>query len=222
MFKYLLFRGLEVTFKIFTESKTPLPCDVQPLLESINIQTRAIWDNLDILPAIPEVKCKELSSPLFDLDDPKDESLLQTMTPEILEVVDKIFSKHYGNKESMLLIGRTDNQAYQVQHQYASEVAKLLGHISSEHKSRAMIYLGPVFGRSSMPLLCPSSIRWLWRLCRSSYYTKQISLVSQTQLITKLPSTDSRCSSTGGWSLLLMYRRPTPWAVATSRPSTAS
>ena len=207
MFKHLLFRGIQDTFKIFTDSCTPPPSQILPLVYAINAQAQPIWLNSSIIPSVRESRCEELFRPVLDLNGPKKEDSFEEMTPEILEHVNKIFMKHYGSSDAMLLMGRTDKEAYSVQTEYASEIADLLGFISHRHKSRAIIYLGPIYGRSSILLLCESSVTWLWKLCQSKYYAKQISLVSCAHLPPKLPPADPQCSSTGGSNPLPAFQR---------------
>ena len=114
-----------------------------------------------------------------------------------------IFRKHYGEHATLMLIGRTDGSACKVRDLYVGDVATLLGPLGPWYESRAIARLNRPSGGGSLPFLCVSSVCGIWQVCQSTFYTRQLSLVSFF-FSSALPATpaESRQSFTGGSSRL--------------------
>ena len=108
---------------------------------------------------------------------PRDD--LTRFPASIEKELNAIFHQHYDAPEKYLLFGCTGDEAYDIQDKYALSMVALLRTIDVWYVSKAHLCLRKMYGRGApLPLLCRSSIEAMWKVCKSSYYRRQISLVS--------------------------------------------
>lgn len=183
MFKSLLFKGMQDIFKIFNDLDVPwLPVVLQRLSDA-NARAGPIWQDQRLLFEDRQSKCTAILLPVLSLINPRAGTVFAVVPSCIEHGLCGIFTEFYGTPERLLLIGKTTEEAYEVQDRYAHAVAKLLERVGSKHRSRAILCLAKAYGASSMPLLCSSSLAALWELCKSRPYRRVISLVSSLPLI---------------------------------------
>jgi hypothetical protein len=195
MFLYLLYRAMEDVLIIFNSAPAPSPQVIEDLLRKANVKARPLWSHLGTPFLTRQIQCREILDPVVRMNlfgDGNPQAVPRSVTGEL----NTIFRKHYASGNSVhsagltaevLLIGRTDDRAYEVQDNYAIDVAILLGTVDPKFESRALTRLGKVYGRGSLPLLCMSSVAAMWELCRSTFYKRQISLVSSPRPTSQLP-----------------------------------
>ena len=175
MFKYLLFRGIQDIRYIFSDHEVVLPEEIKAQLTRANDCVRQIWEDEDAGFQEKMVGCASLVSRVIERNAPQDMEEFVGVPTELLGSLARIFRKTYRS-EKLLLIGRSDTHAYEVQEQYASKVAEQLKGSRRLH-SRAITRLGKAYGLTSMPLLCIASVAGLWQLCCSPFYQRVLSLV---------------------------------------------
>ena len=179
MFMNLLFRGMYDIFAIFNENEEAPASEVQSKLSEANDKAKRVWNDKEKSFLLRKTECGQIMRGILKSN--KDcEDAVSTGVPQLVgERLSHIFTKHYG-QANLMLIGRTTEEAYTVQDRYASEVVRLLWEETKDDrcKSRAVVRLQTVYGASSMPLLCTSSVSAMWQLCTSSFYKKQLFLVS--------------------------------------------
>lgn len=198
MFKHLLYRGIADIVCIFDGADPALS------VESLQKRLRDANDELEGILCDPtkpfEVQlreCRGIINPVVRTAIPE-ASGFSGIPREAVERLDEIFSRWYQAK-GLLLIGGTCDESYRIQESYASDIVELLEQINGGYASRALALLGKLYGRTSMPLLCESSIAALWDTCRSSFYRRQLSLVSSVKPGPD-PLSDPSPSSTNGYS----------------------
>ena len=220
MFSYLLYRGLRDIWSIFNTAGAISPAEILQRLEEANTEAVKVWSDED-RPFVTRLEtCKTIIDPVANLILPSTSVTFNPIPEKVAGGLDTIFAKHY-NPGNYLLIGRTEHEAQEAQRRYAQEVAILLGLEYKPYETRALFYLGRVYGCTSIPLLSLGSVLAMWDLCRSPFYRRQLSLVSIVSLCI-IHSIDARFSCTSGSS-----RSQSLWGhevsvVTMSRPSTDS
>jgi hypothetical protein len=177
MFKHLINRGIGDIFVIFKKSTSDSMPEVRASLARANKAAAPVWNDSQRSFGDRRAKCEAIWKPVSDgiLSAPRNTA--GAMPSKIVWYIDEIFNKYY-HSENYHLIGRADEESYGVQEQYANEVSARLASIKNEYGARALVCLGKAYGRSSIPLLSESSVGALWDLCCTSYYQKQLSVVS--------------------------------------------
>lgn len=177
MLKYLLYHGIKGILTVFSDSYAEDPSSIQNLLDEANSEAALVWMDRETPFLVRQERCRKILSPVLKLNKP--EGVGFTRPPKsVTDGLSRIFNRVYTASDELLLIGRTDEQAYKAQDEYAVEVGALLEPMGPQYKSRAITTLQRVYGQGSLPLLCISSVSGIWQLCRSTFYKRQISLVS--------------------------------------------
>lgn len=181
MFRNLLLRGMEDVLFIFNDAKAKPVQEVRFSLTLANSEAEKSWNNATKSFLLRKSECGKIISGVLQMNQiPK--SATSTPVPQpVGEQLASLFNKHYWGK-NLFLIGRTTEEAYKLQDRYGEDVVELLATVSVDYQSRAITRLQTVYGVSSMPLLCTSSVSATWELCQSPFYKKQISLVSSLLL----------------------------------------
>ena len=184
MLKYLLFGMVEDILLVFNGGKTEGIPRIRRLLEEANARARPVWKDEAVPFATRREGCRKILRPVLKLNG-KEAGTFREVPAIVVEELGNIFRRHYGHAKpgALLLIGGTDDRAYQVQDEYADAIAELLGLVDERYESRAITQLKKAYGRGSLPLLCIPSAAGLWELCKSSLYKKQISLVRLPRLL---------------------------------------
>ena len=175
MFKYLLFRGIQDIRYVFSNHDAVSPEEIKAQLERANECVCHIWEDEEATFREKMAECASVVSRVIERNAPQDMEEFVGVPAELLESLARIFRETYRG-ENLLLVGRSDTRAYEVQEQYASEVAEQLQWSRPLH-SRAITRLGKAYGLTSMPLLCIASVAGLWQLCCSPFYQRVLSLV---------------------------------------------
>lgn len=223
MFKYLLLRGLQDIFLIFNDSevKDP-PHHREALLKMVNSRAAVIWKNLDISFVDRVRECKLATDPAVSLETRINGTQIVLISEPIHEELNRIFRAVYNKREKIILIGQTNDEAYQLQDDYACQIVELLMPIGEAFASRAIARLRVAYGRNSIPLLSMSSVAELWNLCCSIYYRDIIFFVSSLSPTYAHRLTNSRKSFTSGSSHLRRCRKCTNLGATTFPRSTGS
>lgn len=179
MFKYLLLRGIEDILLIFNDSRAAPVAEMQSVLDQANNLAKPIWNDNNKSYAVRHAECKAILSPVFTVTRFGEPSGFNSVPQGCVGDLDKIFDFNYG-PSNYLLIGQAAEDAYQVQEDYARQVGNALRPIRHSYETRAVVLLGKLYGSTSIPLLCSSSISALWKVCNLPYYKRQLSLVSPT------------------------------------------
>lgn len=190
MFKYLLLGAMEDLIVIFNDSEAAPATEVRQRIDAANAKAAPVWEDGMVPLSDRSRKCREILDPALRVKTKRPETSSQDFKPAPVCVggkLSQIFKEHYGKSDALMLIGRTDNRAYEVQDRYEREVGEVLGKLKPQYESRAITRLGKVYGRGSLPLLCMSSVWGLWRLCQSAFYTRQLSLVSLVRPLCQSP-----------------------------------
>ena len=178
MFRHVLFRGITDMANIL-KSHPALPvATARELISQANDKTEPIWNDQGKPFVTRLAECAAILRPVVRRNVPKEPGNFISLPQEVVQSLDEVFRKHYKTDEGFLLIGRADEDAYRIQDLYARDVGSALGLIRSSYESRAITQLGKVYGSTSIPLLCDSSVSALWEVCRSSFYKNQLFLVS--------------------------------------------
>jgi hypothetical protein len=178
MFKYLMFRAIEDILMIFNDAAAVPPLDIRKSLRNANTRAAPLWRD-EAVPFIErQAACREILNPVIKMNTVSKAGNFKAVPFSIVDEIDNIFRHFYSEPDLLLLIGRTDERAYKVQDKYGRVVATLLGTVDSAYESRAITRLRKAYGRGALPLLSMSSASGIWQLCRSSFYKKQIYLVS--------------------------------------------
>lgn len=176
MLKYVLSKGMLDILVIFNDAEAKRPETVEALLQKANAKAELVWKDDNVPFSDRVAKCRKILDPLLNADSEVVD--FKPVPQEIAGELDGIFEEFYGDPEALLLIGRTHEEAYKVQDEYATAVTNLLGRHSSTYESRAIVCLRKTYGRSSLPILSVRSVEALWRLCQSPFYKRVLSLVS--------------------------------------------
>lgn len=177
MLKYLLFHGIKAILTVFNDSYAEDPSRIQNLLDEANSEAALVWLDKETPFLVRQERCRSILSPVLKLNKPEGETFTRA-SKSVTDELSRIFNRVYTTSDELLLIGRTDEEAYKVQDEYAVQVGALLEPMGPHYKSRAITTLQRVYGQGSLPLLCISSVSGIWQLCWSAFYKKQISLVS--------------------------------------------
>jgi len=177
MFKYLLFGAMETVLTIFNSADAVPTSDIQELLKEANAKAAPLWKDKATPFTIRQAQCKEILDPVVRLNLAKG-GKFEAVPSSVVNGLNTIYEKFYSGSDALLLIGQTDERAYKVQDEYGRAVASLLGTVGPDYESRATTCLQQVYGKGSLPLLCTSSASGMWKLCASSFYRRQTSLVS--------------------------------------------
>jgi len=152
---------------------------IEAYLKEANEKAAPLWRNQGTPFATKVKQCREIVDPVLLMNDPTNqEGELEGIPLELVAMLDEIFKKYYGTPDTLLLIGRTHDEAYKAQDGYSREVVRLLGDRNPWHGSRALTCLGKVYGSNSIPLLTLSSVSGLWQMCQSAFHRNNLSLVS--------------------------------------------
>jgi hypothetical protein len=179
MFLYLLHKAIEDILIIFNDADAPSPADAEQALQMANEKAEPLWKNEETPFPERQAQCQEILRPILELYMKEKPGEFHPVSDLVANGLNQIFKKHYNTPGKFLLIGRTDDQAYQVQDGYAREVAAFLGrNLGGPREARTIIMLRKAYGRGTLPLLCMSSASALWELCQSSFYRRQLFLVS--------------------------------------------
>jgi hypothetical protein len=178
MFKYLMYRGVEDILMIFNDAKAAPVSDVRKLLKKANAKAAPIWMDREVSFLDRQAKCNEILDPVIRKNSSSMVGSFEQVPSAVVGGLNNAFKRFYPTFDELLLIGRTDEQAYEAQDGYAVEVAKILGAVNRGYESRAITRLRKAYGRASLPLLCISSVSGIWELCRSAFYRKLVYLVS--------------------------------------------
>lgn len=176
MFKYLLYWGITDIVCIFSSSKAVFSVDtLRRRLRDADRETGVIWTHPTKSFTTRLQECKEILEPLIHRA--VKVSTFSGIPSQVAEKLDGIFRRHY-ERSDFLLIGCTEYDSYSLQQKYSDEIVSLLEPIDQGYASRALALLGKAHGRTSIPLLCLSSVAALWEICKSSFYRRQLKLVS--------------------------------------------
>lgn len=205
MFKHLLYRGMEDILIIFNAGPAVPPEEIRKDLCEANSRAEPVWNDKAKTLSARRARCKTILDPVVARNSLGEPGEFRPFPSKLAPKLDAVFSRHYKSHEPdrFLLIGKTEEDAYRVQEEYVHEVGLLLGSVRQSYRSRAITQLGKVYGRSSMPLLSISSVSALWLLCQTTYYKKQLSLVSRTH---------SRVDLLADSSLVKLHRWVEPFA----------
>jgi hypothetical protein len=182
MFRSLVFRGLWHVLVIFNNAKALPSASVQLAVDNANRDAEKVWKDESKSLLHRKRECHRILGPILELNRYARTVIMEGIPVLVGEQLSDIFTRNYGEAD-LLLIGRTTEGAYHLQERYAREVTGLLGAERDEYASRAILYLGKLYSRSSLPLLCGSSVAGMWRLCQTSYYKKQLWLVSPIYIL---------------------------------------
>lgn len=185
MFKYMLYRAIRAEIIIFSNREAPEPQQSRREVEEFNGRAELLWKDSAGF-SDRQRSCKRLLGmtvpSLKWVKWPVDDEDLRRFPGWIEKELNAIFRKHYNTWEKRLLFGRTEEEAYQVQDEYALSVAELLGKIDVRYESRVHLCLRKMYGRGApLPMLSECSVEAMWEVCRDMYYTRQVSLVSSTK-----------------------------------------
>lgn len=197
MFKYVICRGLEDILVVFHSSDAVPVQKIRKLVDQANRQAEPIWNDEERNFATRSAECNAILRPALVQNALGDQGSFNPLPISVAATLDDIFRKHYEHGNNCLSIGRAAEDAHNHQDAYAREAGRTLGLIRSSYESRTITSIGMAYGRTSMPFLCISSVRALWQVCQSSFYTRQLSLVSSAHIHAG-KFADSRQSSTGG------------------------
>lgn len=188
MFKHLVFAGLVEIMRIFSDVEAAPPSVVRANLEVANKKAAPVWNDENI-PFVERVeRCREILDPIIEMNRvDRGEGLFLGIPASVLYKLDKAFRIFYGTPQTLLLIGQTHEEAYEVQDKYARTVARLLEEEDERFQSRAITSLRKAYGRNSMPLLTVGSAAGLWKICQLPFYRRVISLVRHA--LPKAPAT---------------------------------
>lgn len=180
MFRNLLFRAMDDVLWIFNDATADPAQVVQFNLIEANSKAERVWNDANKSFSLRKIECGRIVRGVLRMNQVPESAVEKAVPSSIGKGLSRIFDKYYG--ENIYLIGRTTEEAYEVQDRYGEEVVELLGTVGAEYESRAITRVQTVYGVSSMPLLCKSSVSAMWQLCQSPFYKKQISLVSSVLL----------------------------------------
>lgn len=174
--------------RIFSDVEAAPPSVVRANLEVANKKAAPVWNDKNI-PLVERVeRCREILDPVIEMNRvDRDEGLFLGIPTSVLYKLDKTFHTFYGTSQTLLLIGQTHEEAYEVQDKYARTVARLLEEQDERFQSRAITFLRKVYGRNSMPLLTIGSVAGLWQICQLPFYRRVISLVRH--ILPRVPAT---------------------------------
>ena len=172
MFKFLIYRGIYYLRVIFGEGpEEPLTEQSQHLLNEAKQQAQHIWEMRQRRFEERLAGCRDLFEPFVPENPPTG---TQPTSPTLWHQLDRIFVEYYGLQGNPL-IGSVEDEAYKTRRRYARKVGSLLGEGLG---FRAVLWLQKIPGCTSLPLLTESSVSAMWKLCCSTFYKKQLSLVS--------------------------------------------
>ena len=178
MFQYLILRGISDILRIFNHLEEVDSADIlQQNIDNANAQAKLIWDDLEVPFSMRLVRCQLILNPVVNQVAKRRAEEHVAVPASVAEHLDDIFHRHY-NRSNFSLIGCADSSAYEVQEKYAREIVSQLRKIDLGCAARATVVLGKVYGSTAIPLLSISSVSALWDLANSTFYKKQLSLVS--------------------------------------------
>jgi hypothetical protein len=224
MFKSLLMAGVMDILVIFNDARSISSTEARKLIESVNEQAGVVWRRRGSGGVTARLSyCRNFTSDAVRtvIASNSKDFRHETVPGSICERLDDVFAKHYGGPGGHLLIGRADDEAYAAQESYAVEVMNLLSSENDAWKARAAVRIGKVYGYTSLPLLSVSSIDGMWKACTSTFYKKQLSLVSSARPYIRNVS-DFQASFIGGWSRFRSPLGTGAWAATMGHPSNDS
>lgn len=216
MFKSLLTRGIEDILIIFNDAPAPQATEVQENLDEANAIAAPLWNDDSKPLSARQTECRRILDPVIFAALAFKSGRFYSVPVAMSEDLNKVFRKHYTS-DKFLLIGRNTEEAYNAQDAYAREVGRLLGTTKRRLQSRAIVRLGKAYGRTSIPLLSMASVSALWQISKSSFYKRQLSLVSPVCWLACCP-TDSRLRSISGSNPLQSHRTCRMLDATTSPP----
>lgn len=177
MFRFILWRGIEDNRALFTNSEPKYSLEAfREALDKANETARWFLNNPTTQLSEGWHRCEQITNAVYLTAQPVPGegrfSFPKTLVPEL----EAVFRQHY-NQENMLLIGGSDLEAYRVQDEYAQNVVSILSKEHPAYAVHALVILGKVYGRTSIPLLGVASVSLLWNLVKCDFYKDQLSLV---------------------------------------------
>ena len=158
--------------------------ETKQMVDQVNSKAEVIWNHRDTFRRRFR-GCYQITLPAVKFVFPSPPSSYKGIKPSTWEELDEIFIKHY--RDCWLSIGQADDDAYEIQDRYMCDVADVLGLECKYFGSRAIVLLGKVYGRTAVPLLTKGSIEAMWKVCSSSFYKRQLFLVSSLLAYWRLP-----------------------------------
>lgn len=198
MFAHVIRRGLYDMAAIFSSGNPPPGEEIRHQLDAVNVIAKKVWGDRGKSLSGRMYQCQRFLAPVIEFVHPVRSATYDGVPMEITGELDGLFTRHY-KPEHYLLIGCADDRAYEIQDRYAQDVADLLGLMDKPYQSRGLVFLGRVYGCTAIPLLSMSSVSAMWGVCCSSFYKRQLSLVSMVSVYIKRPS-NVDLSSIGGLS----------------------
>jgi hypothetical protein len=179
MFKYLLFWAMQDVLVVFSPAEAVELSKIQKRLKKANDKAAPIWRDVSNGISTRVDECNQILEPVISANRALIHQKSFGPIPAGIEHdLDDIYMKFYRGDRGIQLIGRTDDEAYKVQDQYAREVVRLLQAVDSRFASRAVTCLHKAYGRNSLPLLCNSLVDGLLALCKTDLCKKNLALVS--------------------------------------------
>jgi hypothetical protein len=182
MFKYLLYRAIRTGIILFNNGEAPGLEQCKREINDYNGKAEILWKSSRKFSERRKTCESLLGMTVPSLRYVKvnvHENDIRRFPASIEKELNDIFDRHYDTREKCLLFGRTDDEAYKVQDGYALAVAGLLEKVDVRYASRVHVCLRKIYGRGApLPLLCSSSVKAMWEVCKGMYYKRQISLVS--------------------------------------------
>jgi hypothetical protein len=202
---------------IFNHAEAAPAQAMQSVIDVANNQAERIWKDKSKTFTARRAECDAVLSPVIKLNFLAPPGKFNRPPSSITGKLDELFRNHYGPDE-LLMIGQATEEAYHVQDLYARELSTMLGTIRDSYASRAITSLGKMYGKTSIPLLSIASVSWLWEVCQSCYYKRQLSMVRLARSQVN-QSADSPSSFINGSNRSRGHRRCGRLDATTSSPS---
>lgn len=180
MFKYVVYRSLLTTVRVFCKVDAATVRRCKEAAEKYNQKAKPVWERKDKELLNRREECNTMERSFFCGLDKAPKILELEAVPEVAaRMLDGLFLKHYKSEELCLLFGCMEDAALEVQDGYALSVANALGDINWRYEARTHLYLRKRYGRGApLPLLSMASADAMWEVCMSYFYRVQISTVS--------------------------------------------
>ena len=168
MFKYLIFRAIEDVLMIFNDADAVPTAHVQELLEEANSKAAPLWWD-EATPFIDrQAACRKILDPIIKMNSAVKVHEFRKVPCSIVGALDEIFRRFYNKPSVLLLIGRTDEQAYEIQDDYARAIVELLGNVDPAYGCRAIIHQTEIWissNRKGIPPMRADSWNRYTRAC---------------------------------------------------------
>jgi hypothetical protein len=220
MLKYLLFRGMVDILMMFYCDGSQNSSHVWTTLEKADAKAAAVWEDGEEPLGTRAAEYRATVRSVVDSNLPK-ERILQLVLPSLAKRLREIFEKFYGTRDSLRLIGQTNDQAHKAQLDYINAIVDSMQEVAPKFTSHLVARFKEVRKRNSIPLLSVRSVSGLWQLCQSPFYRRVISLVSTLCRLARRFA-NGPASSTNGFNRSLRRGACTTLAATSSPPSTIS